>query len=437
MDYRIRPALRFRGRWPAAGDKSITHRALLCGALAEGDTELSNANRGEDCARTRALVEALGVQVEDLGRGRLRLTGRGGRFRAPAGPLDAGGSATTLRLAAGLLAAQPFETVLDGDATLRRRPMARVAEPLAALGARVILADGGTPPLRVQGGVLRGAAVASPVASGQVKTAFLLAALQAAGESRFTEPRPSRDHGERLLARMGAVIARDGEALVLAGPQALRGASLAIPGDLSAAAFLLGAALLVEGGSVVVRGVGVNPTRDGFLRVVERMGGRLAAYHPREEAGEPVADLLAQHSRLRAVEVAPDDVPSLIDELPLLALLATRATGTSRFHGLGELRVKESDRLAGTAELIAAFGGRARVEADSLVVEGGRPLRGAEVDPRGDHRLAMAATVLGLAVRGRTVVRGAECAAASFPEFFSLARRFSGGALTQAAAEGA
>jgi len=437
MDYRIRPARRFRGRWQAAGDKSITHRALLFGALAEGDTELANANRGLDCARTRALVEALGVAVADLGPGKLRLTGRGGRFRAPEGPLEAGGSATTMRLAAGLLAAQPFETILDGDASLRRRPMARVADILAALGARVEAADGGTPPMRVRGGALRGGAATSPVASGQLKTAFLLAALQAEGESRFSEPGPSRDHGERLLARMGADIARDGEALVLTGPQALRGAALTIPGDLSAAAFLLAAAVLVEGGSVVARGVGVNPTRDGFLRVLERMGGRLAVFHPREAAGEPVADLLAQHSPLRAVEVGPEEVPSLIDELPLLGLLAARAAGTSRFRGLGELRVKESDRLAGTADLIAAFGGRARVEDDGLVVEGGCPLRGAEIDPRGDHRLAMAAAVMGMAVRGETVVRGAECVADSFPEFPALARRFSGGALTQAAAEGA
>ncbi|MCB9515145.1 MAG: 3-phosphoshikimate 1-carboxyvinyltransferase [Candidatus Latescibacteria bacterium] len=434
MSYRIRPAKKFRGRWQAAGDKSLTHRAFLFNALGEGEAVLRGLNAGEDCARSRVLVEALGARVEPVEgeKGAWRITGRGGRFRAPDGTLDAGNSGTTLRLACGLLAAQAFASTLDGDDTLRRRPMARIQAPLAALGATVTLTNGGTAPVTVQGGALAGCDYVSPVASAQVKSAFLLAALQAEGASSFREPVLSRDHSERLLRRMGAEIVTDGDGrLRLSGPQSLRCVSLDVPGDISSAAFLIAAGVLVEGGNVLIKNLGVNPTRTGFLDVLERMGGRFALYHPREEAGEPVADLLAQHSALEAVEVAPDEVPRLVDEIPILAVLAARAQGKSRFHGLGELRVKESDRLAQTASLLEAFGAKARVVDDTLEVEGGARLKGAEVDAAGDHRIAMAASVLGLLCRGDSRVNGTACVATSFPEFPGLLRRFSDGALAQ------
>ena len=434
MSYRIRPAKKFRGRWLATGDKSITHRAFLFNALAEGEAVIRDANGGADCAHSRALVAALGAQVEPIGEGKRawRIIGRGGRFRAPAGVIDAGNSGTTLRLACGLLAAQDFTVTLDGDASLRRRPMVRIQAPLAALGASLSLSAEGTAPVTLTGGGLRGCSYASPVASAQVKSAFLLAALQAEGESRFEEPLASRDHSERLLARMGATIVREGDgALCLSGPQALRAVSLQVPGDLSAAAFLIAAGLLVEGGSLLIKNLGVNPSRTGFLDVVARMGGRFALYHPREEGGEPVADLLVQYSPLRATEIHAEELPRLVDEIPILAVLAARAAGESRFCGLAELRVKESDRLAATAALLAAFGASARVEGEELHIDGGAVLRGGEFASGGDHRLAMAASVLALVSRGESYITGTSCVATSFPEFPGLLRRFADGALAQ------
>lgn len=432
MKYIITAAKKFRGRWRAAGDKSITHRAFLFNALAAGSAVIRGGNGGEDCARSRELVRALGAEVEPVEgeKGAWRITGRDGSFRAPDATLDAGNSGTTLRLACGLLAGQDFSAELDGDESLRRRPMGRIAEPLGALGASMRTREDGTPPLTVRGGALRGCEYASPVASAQVKSAFLLAALQAEGESRFREPAPSRDHSERLLARMGVELRRNGDgAIALTGPQSLRAVDVSVPGDISSAAFLMAAGLLVEGGNVLVKNLGVNPTRAGLLDAVERMGGRFALYHPREEAGEPVADLLVQHSQLQAIELAPEELPRLIDEIPILAVLASRAQGTSRFAGLAELRVKESDRLARTAALLTAFGAAARVEGDDLIVTGGGTLRGCSFASEGDHRMAMAAAVLGLVSRGETEVPGADCVATSFPEFAGLMRRFGDGAL--------
>ena len=436
MAYAIRPAKKFRGRWQAAGDKSLTHRAFLFNALAEGDGEIRNANSGEDCGRTRKILEQLGVAVEPMEKRAWRVTGRAGLFREPEGTLDAGNSGTTMRLLAGALASQPFASTLDGDESLRRRPMNRIKAPLEALGARVETADGGLPPITVHGGELSGCEYESPVASAQVKSAFLLGALRARGESAFREPYPSRDHTELMLARMGAEIVRDADGWIrLSGRQSLSALSVEIPGDISSAAFLVAAGLLVENSNVLVKKVGVNPSRIGFLNAVERMGGRFALYHPHEAGGEPVADLLAQHSKLRGITVEADEVPSLIDEIPILAALAARADGESRFSGLGELRVKESDRLERTVAMLTAFGGKARAVEDVLIVQGGRRLHGAEFDAGGDHRLAMAASVLALVARGESRILGTECVATSFPEFPALVRRFSDGALSSAERE--
>jgi 3-phosphoshikimate 1-carboxyvinyltransferase len=429
LDYAIQPAKKFRGRWEAAGDKSITHRAFLFNAMAQGSALVRNASPGEDCGRTRRILEQLGARITPEGRGAWRVEGSAGRFAAPAGTLDAGNSGTTMRLVAGLLAGQPFRACLDGDASLRRRPMDRIRIPLEALGAKVETGPEGCPPVTVQGGPLAGCAYESPVASAQVKGAFLLGALAARGASSFKEPQRSRDHSERLLRRMGARIEEDGQGrLRLEGPQALSAVDVTVPGDLSSAAFLIAGGLLVEGGSVLIKNLGVNPTRAGFLRVLERMGARFALYHPREEAGEPVADLLAQFSKLAAVQTQADEVPGLVDEIPILAVLAARAQGESRFRGLAELRVKESDRLARSAEMIQAFGGEARVEGDELVIAGGRPFKGAAFDAGLDHRLAMAGAIAALIASRRSLIRGAETIATSFPEFPSLIKRFSGDA---------
>ncbi len=431
MNYRISSAKKFRGRWKAAGDKSITHRAFLFNALADGVALIRNANGGEDCARSRELVRALGAEVEAVqgDKGSWRIRGCDGRFTEPAGTLDAGNSGTTMRLACGLLAAQPFSSRLDGDDSLRSRPMGRIAAPLAALGAELTLTEAGTAPLTLGGAKLSACAYESELASAQVKSAFLLAALQADGESSYREPMLSRDHSERLLARMGVEITRDGEgSLRLAGPQELRAVDLTVPGDISSAAFLIAAGLLVEGGNVLVKGLGVNPSRTGFLDVVERMGGRFALYHPREEGGEPVADLLAQYSQLTATDITAEELPRLIDGIPLLAVLAARASGTSRFKGLAELRVKESDRLTRSAEMLRAFGTQVEIAGDELVITGGDRVESFEFESGGDHRLAMSAGVAALLGQGESRVLDVDCVATSFPEYAGLMKRFSAGA---------
>ncbi len=430
MEYRIKQAGKFRGRWDATGDKSLTHRAFLFGALAEGEALIKNASPGDDCARTRIIMEQLGAEISSEGRGSWRIKGCAGVFRPVEETLDCGNSGTTMRLVAGLLASQPHPYRLDGDDSLRGRPMERIKLPLEALGAKVELSEGGKPPFEVRGGALQGCRYESPVASAQVKSAFLLGAMRARGESSFREPGLSRDHSERILGSMGVELTQDLDGwLTVSGGQIPRAQSFTVPGDISSASFLLAAGLLVEGANVVVKNVGVNPTRTGLLSIVERMGGKIGVYHPRDELGEPVGDLISQDSSLNGVELLPEEVPSLIDEIPILAALASQAESASEFHGLAELRHKESDRLAGCLRMLEAFGAEASVLGDTLRVEGRSNLRGCEFDPKGDHRMAMAATVLALVARGESRILGTECVATSFPEFPSLVKRLSTGAL--------
>jgi 3-phosphoshikimate 1-carboxyvinyltransferase len=426
LHYTIGPAKKFRGRWRAAGDKSITHRAFIFNALATGTAVLRNVNGGEDCACTRRILEQLGTLIEPLEKNCWRVTGRQGQFRQPPSDLDAGNSGTTMRLLAGLLAGQELSAVIDGDHSLRMRPMARISEPLAELGGRITTAQGGTPPLQIEGSELHGGTWDNPVASAQVKSAFLLAALQAQGESSYREPVLSRDHTEKMLGRMGLEIVSDGDRwLKVKGPVPLQAVDVAVPGDISSAAFLMAAGVLVDGGNVLIKNLGVNPSRSGCLRVLERMGAKVALYHPREEAGEQVADLLAQHSPLRSVRIDEDEIPSLVDEIPILAVVAARAKGESRFHGLSELRVKESDRLSRTAEMLTAFGAKVEIRGDGLIIRGGARLKGCRFDAGGDHRLAMAASVMALMARGESTITGVDAVKTSFPEFPSLMRRFS------------
>lgn len=431
MYYRVHKAKKCRGRWQASGDKSLTHRAFLLNAMAEGVAEIRNANAGEDCERTRHLLEALGVRMDALEeKHSWRIEGCAGKFRAPEEVLDAGNSGTTIRLLSGLLASQAFESRLDGDESLRNRPMVRIQQPLEALGAKVHLPDSGTPPFVISGASLQACDYESHVSSAQVKSAFLLAAMRAEGESRFREPVLSRDHTERMLQSMGVQLHRDAEHRIrITGPQLPVCVSLRIPGDVSSVAFLAAAATLVEGGSIVVKGLSTNPSRTGMLSVLERMGGRFAFYHPGESAGEPFADILIQHASLKATEISAGEIPSLIDEVPVIAALASRALGETRIHGLGELRFKESDRLEKTLSMLQAFHAKARVEGDSLFIEGPSNLQGCEFDSEGDHRMAMAASVMALLAKGETRIHGVESVKTSFPEFPGLIRRFTNRAL--------
>ncbi len=394
------------------GDKSIGHRSLLIGALADGAVPVTGLSHGEDNLATARILGQLGVEIvrdpADASRATVHGVGLRG-FRAPTEPLDCGNSGTTMRLMLGLLTGQPFEATLVGDASLSRRPMRRVLAPLSQMGLEVLEArDGNLPPLRVRGtATVRPLSYASPVASAQVKSAIMLAGLYAEGETTVTEPEQSRDHTERMLAWLGR-------------PPAAR--PLHVPGDLSSAAFVLGAALLVPGSDVTVAGVGVNPTRTGFLEAVAAMGAELHTSSELSSNHEPRADLRAVAGPLRPIRIDGALAVKAIDELPLLAIIASRAAGVTSIRDAAELRVKESDRIAKTAELLEAFGVPCEVHADGLDIHGDpdRVLKAGHIDADGDHRIAMCATLLSLLAPPGSVITGVEAIATSFPTFYDV-----------------
>ncbi len=410
---------RLSGEVRMPGDKSVSHRALIFGALADGSTEARGLAPGADVRSTRRMLTALGVEIQgDASDVRVKGRGLGGLMPTTA-PLDAGNSGTTMRLMMGVLAGHPFASRLTGDESLSRRPMERVAAPLRALGATVQLSAQGTAPVTVLGGKLKGARVEPAVASAQVKSALLLAGLHATGVTTVVEPAATRDHTEKMLGLFGVKVARDGLAATVEGGSRLTGTRIEVPGDPSSAAFWCVAAALAAGSDLRLDGVMANPTRVGFLSVLLRMGAEISAIESADRAGEPCMDILVRHSVLRATDISAAEIPSLVDEIPILALAAACATGTSRFCGLDELRHKESDRLAGIASLLSGFGAMARVEGDDLLVEGPARLRGCSVDSKLDHRLAMTGFVAGFLADGVTTVRGAECAEISYPSFYT------------------
>jgi 3-phosphoshikimate 1-carboxyvinyltransferase len=440
--YRVEGSGPLGGRVVVPGDKSIGHRAVLFGALCDGVVEVSGLSGGEDNRSTMGALRALGVRIEEHGGGRATVHGVGlGGFRAASAALDCGNSGTTMRLLAGLLAAQPFRTTLVGDETLMRRPMKRVAEPLRQMGARVDGAAGKKPgdlypPLEITGGPLTGIRYASPVASAQVKSAILIAGLYARGVTEVTEPGPSRDHTERMLARLGAPLTTPAPFTARVAPEGwdrrLRAQPLEVPGDPSSAAFLVAAALVAGAGpaGLVVENVCTNPTRTGFLDALAAMGARVELVHQRERCGEPVADLRIAPggpAALRPVELGGELVVRAIDEIPILAVLAARARGTTVVRDAEELRVKESDRAASTVRMLRAFGVDAEERPDGLVVHGDpdRPLHPGEVESLGDHRIAMSGAVLALAVpraAGASRILDTANVATSFPTFAELLR---------------
>ena len=442
-----RPAPRpLSGRIAVPGDKSISHRALMFGALAVGTTRIAGLLEGEDVLRTAAAMRLLGAEVERLGDGHWEVSGRGiGGLVEPADVLDMGNSGTAARLICGLLAGHPVFAVMTGDASLRRRPMGRVTGPLAATGAVFQGREGGRLPLAIQGARHPlPLDYTLPVASAQVKSACLLAGLCAPGITRVVEPEATRDHSENMLRHFGATVrvaphgvrgpgAAEGHGRVieLDGQPELAAAPVQVPGDPSSAAFFVVAALLVPGSRLVIEGVGLNPLRTGLFDTLREMGATLAIENPRHEGGEPVGDLVAEATELRGVDVPASRAPSMIDEYPVLAVAAACARGPSRFRGLGELRVKESDRLAGTAALLEAAGVRCAVEGDDLFVEGqgGPPPGGGLVATQMDHRLAMAGLVLGLASRQGMRVDDAAFIATSFPDFIPLMNMAAGEAV--------
>jgi 3-phosphoshikimate 1-carboxyvinyltransferase len=413
--------MKVAGTLRVPGDKSITHRALMLAALAGGTSTIRGALTAADARSSARVLRQLGVDVGPLRVGRA-VELRGGRWRPPDGTLHCGNSGTTARLLLGLLAGRAFEARLTGDRSLRRRPMRRVTEPLRRMGA-VILDEGRDGlPLRIRGGPLAPLAWRLPVASAQVKTALLFAGLVGGASVEVDEPAKSRDHTERMLRALGAPLAQRGTVVHLGAAadwlRALRDLELDVPGDASSAAFLVGAGLLADGGALTLQDVGLNPTRIGYLRVLERMGAPVAVQAARVAGGEPVGELVVRPSTLRGTEVRADEIPSLIDEVPLLAILASRATGDTVFRSVGELRVKESDRLGLLAANLRAVGTEAAVEGEDLVVAGtAAPPRGV-VETAGDHRMAMAFAVLGTVHGAAVRLTERTSPGVSYPGFF-------------------
>jgi 3-phosphoshikimate 1-carboxyvinyltransferase len=432
-DLVVRPAARLRGCPALPGDKSVSHRALLLALLAEGESRILGAGDGEDVRSTAGVVRALGATVDRVaerdGRVDYRVASPGGAALAePEGVLDCGNSGTTTRLVAGLLAGRPLFAVLDGDASLRRRPMARVVEPLRAMGAAFAGRRGATLlPLAVTGrAVLEAIDHATPVPSAQVKSAILLAGLAAAGTTRVSEAVPTRDHTERMLRARGVSVAEataaDGRHTVsIEGPASVRAIDEAVPADPSAAAFWLVAAAIHPDAELRLEGVSTNPTRRAIIDILRRMGADIEEHDrpaPGGPGGEPLADLVVRSSRLRSFDLGPSEVAAAIDEIPVLCLAAAAADGTTRIRGAGELRHKESDRIAGVADGLTALGARVRVVGDDIEIDGGRRLTGAVTETLDDHRLAMTFAVAGLIAEGETTVLRPGSAAISYPGFF-------------------
>ena len=419
--------MRVRGAVRPPGDKSISHRALLLAALARGRSELAGLLTGADVMSTARVLRQLGVEVSPIRDGSA-VTVDASRITHPASRLHCGNSGTTARLLLGILAGQRFPATLTGDASLRRRPMRRVTEPLRAMGAHIKEERGDSLPLTIRGGRLRDFTYTSPVASAQVKSALLFAGLVGGVSVTVREPYLSRDHTERLLVHLGLALSYHDGAISFR-PSAVRvpAFQLSVPGDASSAAFLVAAAVLAEGGELLIENVGVNPTRTGFLIVLGRMGARVERLNLRDEGGEPVADLLVRPAALRATEVAAAEVPTLVDEVPILAALASRATGETVFRQVGELRVKESNRLELVAANLRALGVAAEARAEDLFVRGtDRPPRG-RVDTARDHRLAMAFAVLGTISGADVRLSERASVAISYPAFFADLRRIGEG----------
>ena len=423
----VRPARRVLGMIRVPGDKSISHRYALLAALASGRTTIHNYAPGGDCVSTLRCLTALGVSVQqrpvDAG-SVVAIEGRGLRgLTGPAEPLDCGNSGTTMRMLAGVLAAHPFTSTLVGDRSLSRRPMRRIMAPLTEMGARFEAADGDRPPLTVVGGELDGIAYVPEVPSAQVKSAVLLAGLQARGRSRVTEQTPTRDHTERALAAFAAFVERSGHSVSIEGGQPLTALTARVPGDISSAAFPLAAAAALAGSDVTIEEVGLNATRTGFLDVLRRFGISVEVEPTAEWQGEPVGRVRVHMADVEAgtgpfLELGHDDVPGIIDELPVLAALAT-AHGELRVRGASELRVKESDRISSLVEGLRALGADADELPDGFHIRSGRPLRGGVVHAHDDHRLAMAFAVCALTARDPVTIDGAQAAAVSYPAFFS------------------
>jgi len=424
QSYTVQPAKTVRGEIAVPGDKSISHRSIMLGSIAQGETTVRGFLRGEDNISTLNAFRAMGVPVEDDGE-TLRIKGQGLHgLTEPTDVLDCGNSGTSMRLMTGLLAGQRFFSVLTGDQYLRKRPMRRVIEPLGQMGATIYgRAGGDKAPLAIVGRDLAGTNYASKVASAQVKSALMLAALYASGATTVTEPHLSRDHSERMFRYFGADLETTGTTVTVRGGRELAGRDIVVPGDISSAAFFIVAGLIVPGAELLIRGVGVNPTRTGIIDILTAMGGSIELLDRREVSGEPVADILVRASNLKGVEIGGDLVPRAIDEFPVLCIAAALAEGRTVLRDARELRVKETDRIAAMAANLGRAGVQVTEAEDGMEIVGTEQLRGCVAESFGDHRIAMSMLIAGLASASEVKVDDIACIATSFPTFIPLLER--------------
>jgi 3-phosphoshikimate 1-carboxyvinyltransferase len=423
MEFKLLPGGTISGEARVPGDKSMSHRSIMLGALAEGTTRVSGFLEGDDALATLATFRAMGVSIERHGEGEVVVHGVGLHgLAAPDGPLDLGNAGTGMRLMCGLMAGQPFDTVLTGDASLCSRPMGRVIDPLRLMGAKIDAQEGGRPPLKITGGSqLKGIHYDLPMASAQVKSCVLLAGLYAQGRTSVTEPAPTRDHTERMLRGFGYEVKREGEVISLQGGGSLKAADIDVPADISSAAFFLVAASITPGSDLLLTHVGINPTRIGVLNILNLMGADITLKNEREVGGEPVADIQVRYAPLHGVDIPEDQVPLAIDEFPALFIAAACAQGRTVLRGAEELRVKESDRIAAMAEGLNTLGVNNEVLEDGIIIEGGT-IGGGEIRTHMDHRIAMAFSIAALRAEQEIVVLDCDHVATSFPGFDALAR---------------
>ena len=408
-----------KGEVSIPGDKSISHRAVMFGSLAEGTTEVTNFLQGADCLSTISCFRILGIEIENTSQ-RILIHGKGLHgLTEPSDTLDTGNSGTTTRLISGILAGQRFTTILNGDASIQTRPMKRIITPLSIMGADITSLKGNDcAPLRICGGQLHGIAYKSPVASAQVKSCVLLAGLYADAPTSVTEPVLSRNHTELMLAGFGAHVASSGTTATIEPEPDLNGMKIEVPGDISSAAYFLAAGLMIPNSEILIKNVGINPTRDGILRVAKEMGGDITILNEKTSGGEPTCDLLVRSSSLKGVTIGGKIIPTLIDEIPMIAVMACFAEGITTIKDAQELKVKESNRIDTVVTNLKAMGAHIEATDDGMIIEGGYPLHGAVIDSHLDHRIAMSFAIGALGADGETRIEGAECVKISYPEFY-------------------
>lgn len=416
---RIKRTNGLKGRVSIPGDKSISHRSIMLGSIADGTTEVHNFLQGADCLSSIACFRQMGIDIENTG-DIVRIHGRGLHgLKRPKNTLDTGNSGTTTRLMSGILAGQNFDCTINGDVSIQSRPMKRIITPLSLMGASIESVRGNDcAPLKITGQRLHGIHYDSPVSSAQVKSAILLAGLYAEGETSVTEPVLSRNHTELMLGACGGDISSEGTTATLHPVKRLEAQKIIVPGDISSAAYFMSAGLIVPGSEICIENVGINPTRDGMIRVCQAMGGNIALENIREICGEPVADIIVRHSSLHGTVVEGDIIPTLIDELPIIAVMAAFAEGQTIIRDAAELRVKESDRISVMAENLSVMGVDITPTTDGMIINGGRTPRGARIQSHMDHRIAMSFAVAALASDGETDIIGSDCVNISYPTFY-------------------